>query len=1267
MSENEWDPSSPTPPKTPKNSHQNIPPYPQQNTPSNSPQNSQENTPPHFQPQHTPPLQFHYRPPNLTKHNFHIIAHNLHSYHNLNALLDKTPDTHIYLLTELNMPPPATRYVITTARKRGYNVVFARAGINTSGRKTLVRAAVLYPLRILALRQRQETHYAEVTLVTDIPITYATGYALPGDGPEARRIAKYVNEGLQDHPAFFAGDVNITTNHRTFHTPPPWRDVTPLEYNFKRGNARTRPSVALAAREVRVLVAKTLPDVRIGDGHVPLCFEIYGLAWTLSVRRLMRPLSEPSQLGDTTEARLKHTNMQPRDNGAAIWAAAAYLKQRTTAMHNALKPHFGTLGLPKLPDSMKTQKIVRQRLLIFSAPDRHATRWSDWGKHIVAGAVGPPPSAVRTPEGLSCDFEKVAHAHHTFWSAMWQSRVPLPEPDLTHTNALDLDRDLTRRVMRAPYTEQETQDVLAALKTTHSTADFDTTHLKQMGLRAQAGYPSGTRQIAEITTLLNAQDDSDFVVHVLLTAKVPGTIEVPLHRPVGCMPVTRLLRSRINVRRATNLKLPFHSSNFTYRRAYAATDPIVALHAYLTTFLQNESWAVLGADGTKCYDSVPHHLADLLMKAYGLDAEQTLYATKQIFFVLVLAKGTAAAIRIWRGLIQGDPWSCIVMCLLADTLCHWMERDMRIHRLDTIFSQYVDDFFNIVRNHEQANLTKHLITTHWESIGMGASKFRLIRSNFPPVDGFNNDPAEMVLGGCLHPQATACKHAEELHNTAEARIRTIRQLSYCDLTRGLLMDRYVAPLFTHFPCPKMHKTLEAVQILMYDALSRGMPNFHRRFRGLGVGHHVGAAAGGRNIPDLKRLEDETTLRVVRQAISTPSSYRRYVEIAATVPMVHAKQNLFNMFAEVTRRLGITVAQDKRAPPLALYPHQILPPSDMICADASFKGERAVVGIAMRTREHKIHSLTIGLVGRFTSSYEAEAAACAVVSLLHVRAPLVNDNMGVVTHVHRMLRETPALRQRLSLNNQAQPLTLTVASAPPESLLWVKGHVAEATTWEHVLNDAADIASKTEPHAMVEKQKLYTTHYPSYERWGEHVGSLRKQLAEPAANLRRKWGEGLTMSVTEKSMTTLAYFNKKKQYVSMPGHVVNTLMALRMRALVPIRTPRSICACGTPLAWTFAHVVYECRHTDHTTYYAALRHNLLSKYGPGWWLPACREPDAVCACNPLEEYSCTHLTMGFAHSDGTRTLNKTRQILQAWMTFVHARVAISHPANIQCPH
>ena len=474
MSEYDGDSPPLTPPKTPQKSQQNTPPNSQQNTPTNSLQQHQENTPPHFQQPHTAPDQHHYRPPQLNKHNYHIIAHNIHSYHNLDKLLDQTPDTHIYLLTELNMPLSAARYVVTTARKRGYNVVFAKAGINTSGRKTLVRAAVLYPLRILALRQRQEIHYAEVTLVTDIPTTYATGYALPGDGPEARRIAQYANECLQDHPAFFAGDVNMTTNHRMFNTPPPWRDVTPIEYNFKRTNppVRTRPSIALAAREVRVLAAKTLPDVRVGDGHVPLSFEIYGLSWTLSVRRLMRPLTEPSQLEETTEARQTHTNMQPRDKGAAIFAAAAYLQHRTTTTHATLVPHLGTFGLPRLPDSVRTQKTVKQRLLTFAAPDRHATRWSDWGKHIVAGEVGPPPSAVRTPEGLTCDFEKVAHAHHTFWKAMWQLRVSRPDPDLTHTNGLNLDREYTRRVMRAPYTEQEVQDVLAALKPSHSTADY---------------------------------------------------------------------------------------------------------------------------------------------------------------------------------------------------------------------------------------------------------------------------------------------------------------------------------------------------------------------------------------------------------------------------------------------------------------------------------------------------------------------------------------------------------------------------------------------------------------------------------------------------------------------------------------------------------------------------------------------------------------------------------------------------------------------------
>ena len=1233
-------------------------------TPPSTPTNSQQNTPPDFHlPQPTPPPPFFPPPPKHTKHNFHIIAHNLHSYHNLERLLQQTPNTHVYLLTEMNMPPKQRQHVTITARRHGYNVVYAKPAINSTGRKTQTRAAILYPLRALALHQRQEVHYAEVTLVMDVPITYATGYALPGNGAEARRISQYANEAVQKHPAFFAGDVNMSTNHRFFYTPPPWRDVTPAGPNFLRGD--TRPSIALAAREVRVLSSQTLTDIRLGDGHVPLSFELYGLAWTLSVRKLMRPLTETCQLEEDAQPVLVHTNMQPRDRAAAVVAASTYLLHRTTTAYNGLLPHLWTLGLPRLTNEPKTLKIVRHRLISFAKPDRHATNWADWGKHIVAGRVGPPPSAIRTPDGLSCDFEKVAQAHHSFWSGIWQSTQEIQGPDLTYTNTLKIDRERNRAIMRAPYTEEEVQDALASLKPRHSTADYDTTDLKMMGLRAKYGYPSGKIQVTEVVKILNAPDQSDFVVHVLLTAKIPGTIEVPLHRPVGCMPVKRLLRSRINVKRAMALQLPFHGANCTYRRSYAATDPIVAIHAYLTTFFQHQPWAIMGADGTKCYDSVPHILADLLMKAYGLDADQTLYVTKRIYFVLVLAKGTAAAIRIWRGLIQGDPWSCLCMCLLADMLSHWMERDLRIHKLDTIFTQYVDDYFTIIRNTREAILIKTLVMGHWESIGMSASKFRLIRSNFPEVDGFNNDPAPTVLGGCVHPHGGNCEHAKDLHTKAEERIRTIRMLTMCDLTRGTLMERYVAPLLTHFPCPMLRNTLEKIQIMMYDAISRGMPNYHRRLRGIEVGHHVGAAAGGRNIPNLIKLEDETILRVVRQAISTPTQHRRYVEIATLLQQPHAPQNLFHMFRKVTQRLGITIAQDRGAPPLPFHPRHNLPPSDMICADASFKHGKVVVGIASRTTNKTIHTLSIGIVGHFTSSYEGEAAACAIVSLLNTGAPLVNDNMGVVTHVERMEKSAPELRQRISLNNQAQPLTLTIMARHTNSFKWVKGHVEEATTWEHVLNDAADRASNsTAPHALVNKADLYTTHYPTYVRWGEQIGSLRKTLAVPAASLRWKWGDGLLMSVTDKSLTSIAYFNKRKQYVSMPGPVVNTLMALRMRALVPIHNPRSICTCGTHLEWTFAHAVFECTHETHTTSYDKLRHNLSSSYGPGWWLPRCREPGARCTCDPLAAYSCTHLTMGFANSEGVKTMNKTCQIMRTWMNYVHSRVIISHPANVQ---
>ena len=1220
---------------------------------------SHQNTPPPFL---TPPTNCKSPPPPLPKHNFTIIAHNIHCYKNIPTLLDATRGTHVYLLTELNVPASALRYATSLVTQRGYNIIYAIPGLNSTGVKTLVRAAILYPRRVLALAQRTDVHFASATLLLDTPITVATGYALPLNGIEARRISTLFNEEVGRHPLFFAGDINMTQNHRFVYAPPPLRDVTPPEPNFVRGPAKTRPSAAFAAREVRILSASVLENCRVGDGHLPMAFNVHGLSWTLSCRRLMRELEEPEDLMEAADPATTHTKMEPRDRGLAVAALADYIAHGTLKTYNAAKQHFKTLALPVLPHSKSTRSALRRRIISMSRPDRHGTSHAAWGRVIMESRIGPPPSVIHTPSGISSDFLEVTSAHHAYWSHIWGHTVAV-NPDLGYTDLLDMDRNRNREVLGAPLTFEEVRDTLATLNPKKSTADLDLTPLRSMGMRAVDGFPSGVRQVTEIKNLLNSERAGNVNVHVLLAPKT-DTPDIHEHRPLGCIRARHLIRSRIYVKRVRTFNLPFHEANFTYRTGYAATDPVVAIHAYITSILDSSPWAVFGADGVKAYDSVPHALADQLMRAYGLDTQHTLYECRRIFFILVMAKGTAAAIRALRGLIQGDPWSCIVFTLLADALCHWTQRDLWISRLFIPFAQYVDDFIAVITETPQATALREIIEKHWKTMGMGASKWRLLRAGLPEVEGFDCTPVKAPLGCCVHVDGRACLRMSQLERLAEARIRTIRQLTFCDLTRGLLMERYVEPLFAHFPCPLSHETLTRVQTMMYDAISRGMPNFHRRFRGLEEGHHVRALDGGRNIPNLLLLHDEVVLRVVRQALSTPSAGRRYVELACQKTTPHHRLSIFHMAKAAMARSQITLHVASEARPIPA----LLPPAEMLCVDASYARNAAKIGIAALLSTGEVRTVTIGIEGKIFSSYQAEAAGLALVTLMGLEGPLSNDNMGCVAHNARMCALHPNLRQRLSLNNKAQPITLTVTRRNHSihgQLTWVKGHVENAETFEQMLNEYADAASKAEgEHLRVHKEDLYTTHFPSYRRFNEPVGSLRPILSVRPAELYDRWGEGLLLEKAQRTMFAAPYFNKKTRNVTIPAAHVNTLMALRMRALVPMRSTNCVCACGEPIRWDFQHIVFECTHADHTTDYRSFATDLEQQHGVGWWLPPCRHWGHHCNCDPMEHYSCIHLIMGFPPSDARFELEETHPIIRKWIAFVHDRVTISHKANMQ---
>ncbi len=217
----------------------------------------------------------------------------------------------------------------------------------------------------------------------------------------------------------------------------------------------------------------------------------------------------------------------------------------------------------------------------------------------------------------------------------------------------------------------------------------------------------------------------------------------------------------------------------------------------------------------------------------------------------------------------------------------------------------------------------------------------------------------------------------------------------------------------------------------------------------------------------------------------------------------------------------------------------------------------------------------------------------------------------------------------------------------------------------MLNEYADVASKAEgEHLRVRKEDLYTTRFPSYRRFDEPVGSLRPILSVRPSALFERWAEGLLLEKSQRTMFASPYFNKKTRNVTIPAAHLNTLMALRMRALVPMRSTNCVCACGEQISWDFQHIVFECAHGDHTTDYRSFATDLEQQHGVGWWLPPCRHWGNHCHCNPKEHYSCVHLIMGFPPGEARFELEVTNPITRKWIAFVHDRVTISHKANMQ---
>jgi hypothetical protein len=403
------------------------------------------------------------------------------------------------------------------------------------------------------------------------------------------------------------------------------------------------------------------------------------------------------------------------------------------------------------------------------------------------------------------------------------------------------------------------------------------------------------------------------------------------------------------------------------------------------------------------------------------------------------------------------------------------------------------------------------------------------------------------------------------------------------------------------------------------------------------------------------------LRIVRMAAATPTIAQRIIVLA--IPNLHQdihEANIFKAWSAAMTHYNLEISlADRRADNLDSQLPWIPLSGALCCVDAAFRRETgdANVGIAIQGSSTQ-HS--IGLEGTFSSSYEAEMAGLALLSLSitnsdHARHRVLNDNRGVFEHLRRV-RGLPAnMRPRASLSNTA--VTLALSIHPDIAIAWVKGHVTHEPSPEETLNNRADkAAASSDVSAIIRKSQLESTAIGIYTQ-GHRLISKISALHDPVHHrLWERWDEFAATSVVDKSSIAF-YYSPRSNSLTLPTAVIEDLLSIRMRAIFTHGGSRRTCAaCGTSIEPHLHHLFLECAHPSHTVTPLSFYQHLTQNLGRGWWSPPClalRE----CSCRPDEGYHCGHRYMALAPKNRCN-----RQAQLAWAKYLHARLQISHPSN-----
>eukprot|EP00760_Papus_ankaliazontas_P029707 PhM_4_TR438/c1_g2_i1/m.20074 len=489
-----------------------------------------------------------------------------------------------------------------------------------------------------------------------------------------------------------------------------------------------------------------------------------------------------------------------------------------------------------------------------------------------------------------------------------------------------------------------------------------------------------------------------------------------------------------------------------------------------------------------------------------------------------------------------------------------------------------------------------------------------------------------VLGACIHlgVDSKDCASAGVLEEIRR-RAALVSAHSSTDVQRVTLAQRYILPLVTYFPSPCLND--KTTQHHISRLVRRGLPGLGG-VRGIRQAFFLPLRLGGRGVISLSDVIQCRTLDVVRQASLHHHHGQRLVSRAAAATRRPSEIDTFwGTFRASVKSLQLSVSSTttlhccvQSLPNLTREP--------VVAADASLIGAKACVGLAWGNPPHQ--TFTLRLSGDFTSSYEAEMAACVIAGMSGSRLVL-NDNQAVVNTLS-VAYSTPPLGACPGLTN--------AALSWGAQFKWTKGHSGDANS-EASLNSAADSASRASRQSLE-----YYPYFRLLDAAGCVVGHAKKIIE---SRHRAQWLERLSLSASTSCVDTGS--STFTFYTSLPPYVADTVLTLRTRALFPVSATKHqlVCVCGAPLLHDLHHIALFCAHPTHTANLASLVRSL-SPLGRGWW--DVRDHTVPCP-SPHSGYSCQHQFLCLPPQTSDQ---KTKRALEIWAKHMHARLAVCHPGN-----